>query len=985
MKSHLSRLFARLTPRYYRQKKLLLLQEQLRPAQLALEGAQSSFARDRAALVIGVNQARDRLATAEQQLAQYARDREGLLEKNAELQKQVRGLTLKVLAGTSDSSAYQTLKGEVAQHQAELKVTEQMLLEERAESERVLAKLKKEVKQAKAQLAAADDKFLAHDKREKDYLAKIDLHQQQNKYLERTLKQTQAKLNEATKQIEQGVWEIHDKRTVPSVQVDDSIYGPSLMGAAPDLMDQMRADLNIASKQGFNKRPSVVQEAMVFSDHPATCVIAGAGSGKSTTLALRVIFMVCYMKIPLEEITVVSFTRASCEDLREKFLEAFFVPVWRQLLPPSLQEEATLTAACNKLVRTFHSSLVSLTKTVFPGSGWFDMLKEFSPRELQEQAKQKELEVDDDRHLNPKSMPDGAGGGKLNKMQMDLLARAYRKALATSKEFRSCIHQLLLLQTSAFTALEVKSRKCTAEAASGSDFETVKSINVIWAEDGAAEFMVFEPIPVRSEGYVFYSNGWMGKNKTPVFLSLNGKYNGESIYPALDHTKTINFSTNGLVEQRAKFLVPVLQPNWITVSSIGDLDKTKSYLEFVENDEIITEASPTPPMPRVKLEGEQLCDWIVQDYYAQASFIENLNMEVPHTCARMAGFKQGSMEHLFTKSLAIFWPIFEEVLRDNPAKLMTFNRAFLLLGENGGALPRNIPEASLRPFTHLLVDEFQDISPQIASFLRATQRRLTTTGAKPSLMAIGDDWQSIYGWRGSVPEMFVQFSQHFPIHPSLNGALTCKMMDNYRSVEAIIRDAEQLLKPVQVKINKSSNAIRDTTATDHGILLHKAEKQGSHKKNNALLTDVMAKSIETQLKFVNSLKKTDKNKIIVLAYSNVVINEIKAKTEHLNIRDVLFSTFHRSKGLQAEVAVLCGDCSSTKTHLFRDAVYAASGLFSQSYSSASKDESMRLAYVAATRGIRRVVWHTAETDGALSSLPSKEAPVTIRQAVQKMF
>ena len=46
---------------------------------------------------------------------------------------------------------------------------------------------------------------------------------------------------------------------------------------------------------------------------------------------------------------------------------------------------------------------------------------------------------------------------------------------------------------------------------------------------------------------------------------------------------------------------------------------------------------------------------------------------------------------------------------------------------------------------------------------------------------------------------------------------------------------------------------------------------------------------------------------------------------------VKFLTFHQSKGLQAEAAILCGDCRYDLNHRFRNAVYKSSGLFSQTY------------------------------------------------------
>jgi superfamily I DNA/RNA helicase len=63
-------------------------------------------------------------------------------------------------------------------------------------------------------------------------------------------------------------------------------------------------------------------------------VIAGAGSGKSTTLVLRVVLMVCYLGIRPQDVTVVSFTRASCKELREKLCKVLSVSIWRQRLRP---------------------------------------------------------------------------------------------------------------------------------------------------------------------------------------------------------------------------------------------------------------------------------------------------------------------------------------------------------------------------------------------------------------------------------------------------------------------------------------------------------------------------------------------------------------------------------------------------------------------------------------------------------------------------
>ena len=98
-----------------------------------------------------------------------------------------------------------------------------------------------------------------------------------------------------------------------------------------------------------------------------------------------------------------------------------------------------------------------------------------------------------------------------------------------------------------------------------------------------------------------------------------------------------------------------------------------------------------------------------------------------------------------------------------------------------------------------LIDEFQDISPQIVQWLQALHRGLARQGEAVSLMAIGDDWQSIYGWRGSSPELFMDFDRHFPSKGKTKKSTVLTLATNYRSIEPILRDGEAVLEGVAFK------------------------------------------------------------------------------------------------------------------------------------------------------------------------------------------
>lgn len=86
-----------------------------------------------------------------------------------------------------------------------------------------------------------------------------------------------------------------------------------------------------------------------------------------------------------------------------------------------------------------------------------------------------------------------------------------------------------------------------------------------------------------------------------------------------------------------------------------------------------------------------------------------------------------------------------------------------------------------RRFQHVLVDEFQDTNAVQYAWLRLLARG----GA--SLMAVGDDDQSIYGWRGAKIENIHQYTADFP------DAEMIRLEQNYRSTGGILKAANALI------------------------------------------------------------------------------------------------------------------------------------------------------------------------------------------------
>ena len=85
-------------------------------------------------------------------------------------------------------------------------------------------------------------------------------------------------------------------------------------------------------------------------------------------------------------------------------------------------------------------------------------------------------------------------------------------------------------------------------------------------------------------------------------------------------------------------------------------------------------------------------------------------------------------------------------------------------------------------FQHVLVDEFQDTNTIQYAWLRVL------VGANCKIMAVGDDDQSIYGWRGAKIENIQRFSEDF------SDVMTVRLEQNYRSTQTILEAANSLIQ-----------------------------------------------------------------------------------------------------------------------------------------------------------------------------------------------
>ncbi|RUR31199.1 DNA helicase II [Vreelandella nanhaiensis] len=110
-----------------------------------------------------------------------------------------------------------------------------------------------------------------------------------------------------------------------------------------------------------------------------------------------------------------------------------------------------------------------------------------------------------------------------------------------------------------------------------------------------------------------------------------------------------------------------------------------------------------------------------------------------------------------------------ELLRDNPPLLNHYRERF----------------------GHVLVDEFQDTNTLQYAWLKLL------TGLQTPMTAVGDDDQSIYGWRGAKVENIRRFEEEFP------QTHTVRLEQNYRSTSAILDAANALISHNSERLGKN--------------------------------------------------------------------------------------------------------------------------------------------------------------------------------------
>ena len=511
------------------------------------------------------------------------------------------------------------------------------------------------------------------------------------------------------------------------------------------------------------KRLDAQQQAVVVCNENRNLVIAGAGSGKTLTIAGKVKYLCQEKNIRPEDILLIAFTKKSVEEMTERIAGKLSIPVEAE---------------------TFHKlGLGIITQATGKRPEVLDQLTDF----IQEYFEQDIMD-------NPKAIQDlmeyFAYYLKIpaNKNQCKSLGQAYEQEKSEDLETIKSKYQKrkYLQETEEYRQQEVRTLKN----------EHVKSLEEVMI----ANFLFLHGVEYEYERLYPYDTGdpsrkayrpdfylpeydiyleHFGVNRTGKLPWLSPieekKYQEEMRWKRRLHlekgttlVETYSYyAQEGCLQEK---LNEILKKHGVQFKELdfADIFRT-TYL--CKSEKYVPEFMKLCGTFITLFKSNGYNRQQIQDYIAShSSLVHQLSFSNVRTCR-------------FLKIMDPLLEAYEQFLREQHAvdfSDMIHQAAELVAGG-----------CDIQPYKWVIIDEFQDISMARYQLVQAI---LSRTGAK--LLCVGDDWQSIYRFAGSELSIFTNFEKYF------GPATIMRLEKTYRNSQQLIDEAGRFVMQNRQQLRK---------------------------------------------------------------------------------------------------------------------------------------------------------------------------------------
>lgn len=674
------------------------------------------------------------------------------------------------------------------------------------------------------------------------------------------------------------------------------------------------------------------QRRVVLTDEDYCLVIAGAGAGKTTTVAAKVKYLVEKKGIEPSQILVVSFTNKAVQELRDKLNTDLRIdcPV------------ATFHSTGNAILRKQVSeklNIVDSTKLYF-------VIQDYFKKSI----------------LKNESLVDN----------LIMFFASYFDAPYEGRDLNEFFNKIAKSNFSSFTTLRSELDEFKQQVIDTRTKRIVTIQNEIMRsrqEVEIANFLYLNNIDYEYEPMYKYDILLSKKPYTPDFAICQGEkvayiehfgitQDGKNDRFSDDQLEIYKKAINDKIILHKKHGTKLIY----TFSKYSDqktllqhlqeeLEKNGFELKPRSNKEVMEKLISSEENRYIRKIVNLICRFIT-NFKTNGFAVDEFN--------RMYHSTQNVRARLFLDICNDCYLEYERYLKENNA--IDFED---MINESARILKEVKEKKTIIDFKYIIVDEYQDISRQRFDLVKALSQ---VTDAK--IIAVGDDWQSIYAFSGSDITLFTKFQE------KMGYAKLLKIVNTYRNSQEVIDIAGNFIQKNESQIKKELKSPKNITDP---VIIYTYD--GSPKKLNAdnksganyAMAHAVEVALEQIIKF-NKLEGKPENDTILLlgrfGFDGDMLEKSglfeyiskggKLKSVKYPKLNITFMTTHASKGLGYDNVIVINGRNETygfPSKIEDDPVlsFVIKGDRSIDYA-----EERRLFYVAMTRTKNRVYFIAPE-------------------------
>ena len=663
------------------------------------------------------------------------------------------------------------------------------------------------------------------------------------------------------------------------------------------------------------------QREVVLSEEDNTLVIAGAGAGKTTTVAAKVRYLVEKRSIKPEQILVISFTNKAVEELRERINHNLKIP---------------------SIITTFHSIGYSILR-----QGEEEQRKivdnGFMYNTINEYLKTKVLR---------------------NPQLVDKLILFFGSYFSAPYEGDDLGEYFQFVAEADYTTLKSDLQDYVQQVVDRRTRRTQTLNNEVlrsMEEVQIANFLYLNQIDYEYEPMYQYRILSANKPYTPDFRIKQGdKVTYIEHFGITEGGRSSRYTTEQLQKYKSIINDKVSLHRKHKTDLIYTFSQYRDGRKMLEHlkEKLVTQGYELKERPTAEV-YKRLVDTEENKYITRltqliCTFIGNFKTQ-GFKAEKFIDFKSNTKNvrtKLFLDICEVCYLEYQQALIEEHC--IDFED---MINESAELIRKKQIDKEQLDYKYIIVDEYQDISRQRYNLIKELS---TLCDAK--IMAVGDDWQSIYAFSGSILPLFTKFCDEFGYGQKL------KITRTYRNAQEIIDIAGTFVQKNSQQIKKE---LSSPNRIDNPVIIstYGDEKSEEHKGGMFYNLGIAIENAIGEILEYNEVEgKTKVPSILLIGrYGFDARNMCKAQQFNYNEENgrvysvkygnkvkLNFMTAHSSKGLTAENVIIINakdDTYGFPSKVDDDPVLNLVVSFDTSYNYA---EERRLFYVALTRTKNRV-------------------------------